>query len=340
MKHLTDVFPGIDMARLSPALPDLSFVIPAMNEAATIAETVRRVAAHAAKLVRSFEIIVVDDGSTDDTFAQAKRLSDAGPVRALRLSRNFGKEQAIMAGLQASTGAAVVILDADLQEPLCHLETMLAYHAQGFEMVYTVRDGRDDETWLKRAFTGAFYGLLNFGSEAPIPADARDFRLMDRRVVDALCALPERNRFMKGLYGWVGFRSKAIPIHLEARGGGASKFRLRNLLGLGLTGLTSFTAWPLRVWTGIGMIVALSAIAYGVLITARTLIFGIDVPGWSSLVVAISLLGGVQLISVGVLGEYLARVFTEVKGRPGYIVAEDHRPAARARPVAGPDTPR
>lgn len=308
-------------------VPDLTFVIPAFNEQDNIAETIRRVAAEAGRLVGRFDIIVIDDGSEDGTFEAAKELAAEHPVRALRLSRNFGKEQAIMAGLEASTGAAVVILDADLQEPLSHLETMLRHRAEGFEMVYTMRAQRKDESWRKRAFTRVFYAMLNFGSDTEIPANARDFRLMDRRVVDALCALPERNRFMKGLYGWVGFRTKAIAIDLDQRQTGTSKFGLRNLFRLGVTGLTSFTAWPLRVWTAIGMAIAVCSILYGILIAARTLIFGIDVPGWSSLVVAVSLLGGVQLISIGVLGEYLARVFTEVKGRPGYIIAEDHTAA-------------
>ena len=299
---------------VSQDVPDLSFVIPAYDEAGNISRTVEWVDAQARKLVGSFEIIIVDDGSADGTFEEAKTLSADYPVRALRLSRNFGKEQAIMAGLECSRGAAVVILDADLQEPLRHLETMLKHRAEGVEMVYAVRAQRRDETWRKRAFTRAFYALLNIGSETAIPADARDFRLMDRRVVDALCALPERNRFMKGLYGWVGFRTKA----------GISKFGFRGLFKLGLTGLTSFTAWPLRVWTSIGMAIAASSILYGLWIAVRTLIFGIDVPGWSTLAVAVTLLGGVQLISIGVLGEYLARVFTEVKGRPGFIVAEEH----------------
>jgi glycosyltransferase involved in cell wall biosynthesis len=306
-----------------PDIPDLSFVIPAYNEAGNISKTVERVDEQARKLVRSFEIIIVDDGSADSTFDEAKALTTQYPVRVLRLSRNFGKEQAIMAGLEKTVGAAVVILDADLQEPLCHLETMLGHRAEGFEMVYAVRAQRRDETWRKRMFTRMFYAMLNIGSETAIPANARDFRLMDRRVVDALCALPERNRFMKGLYGWVGFRTKAIPIDLDQREAGISKFGFRGLFKLGLTGLTSFTAWPLRVWTGIGMSIAACSILYGLWIAIRTLVFGIDVPGWSTLVVAVMMLGGVQLISIGVLGEYLARVFTEVKGRPGFIVAED-----------------
>ena len=316
---------------LSRAIPDLSFVIPAHNEADHIAETIRRVAAEARRLAHSFEIVVVDDGSTDATFETAKAEAARHPVRTLRLSRNFGKEHAIMAGLERTSGAAVVILDADLQEPLSHLETMLAHRAEGFEMVYAVRSGREDESLPKRAFTRLFYALLNLGSDTAIPPHARDFRLMDRCVVDALCALPERNRFMKGLYGWVGFRSMAVPIRLEPRSAGESKFGFRKLFRLGLTGLTSFASWPLRVWASIGMTIAVCSIFYGLWIALRTLIFGADVPGWSTLVVAVSLLGGVQLISIGVLGEYLARVFTEVKGRPGFIVAEDH-PADLQRP--------
>ena len=228
-----------------------------------------------------------------------------------------------MAGLERTVGSAVVILDADLQEPLFHLETMLKHRAEGYEMVYAVRAQRRDEAWRKRFFTRAFYALLNIGGDTAIPANARDFRLMDRRVVDALCALPERNRFMKGLYGWVGFRTKAVAIELDPRATGASKFGFAGLFKLGLTGLTSFTAWPLRVWTGVGMTIAACSILYALWIAVRTLIFGIDVPGWSTLVVAVMLLGGVQLISIGVLGEYLSRVFTEVKGRPGFIIAED-----------------
>ena len=304
-------------------IPDLSFVIPAFNEAGNIARTVAQVDAHARRLVSSFEIIIVDDGSFDSTFKESRALCAQYPLRVLRLSRNFGKEQAIMAGLERTVGAAVVILDADLQEPLSHLETMLEHRAEGYEMVYAVRAQRRDETWRKRLFTRAFYTLLNIGSDTAIPANARDFRLMDRRVVDALCALPERNRFMKGLYGWVGFRTKAVAIELAPRATGASKFGFAGLFKLGLTGLTSFTAWPLRVWTGIGMTIATCSILYALWIAVRTLIFGIDVPGWSTLVVAVMLLGGVQLISIGVLGEYLSRVFTEVKGRPGFIIAED-----------------
>jgi glycosyltransferase involved in cell wall biosynthesis len=245
------------------------------------------------------------------------------PVLVLRLSRNFGKEQAMMAGLQRARGRCVAIMDADLQEPIAALETMLRHHAEGFEMVYAVRADRADETRAKRLATRAFYGLMGLGGGAPIPPDARDFRLMDRRVVDALCALPERNRFMKGLFAWVGFRTKAVPVAMAPRGGGTSKFGLGRLVRLALTGVTAFSDWPLRVWTGIGFGLAALSILYGLWIAAETLVMGIDVPGWATLAVAVFFLGGIQLISIGVLGEYLARVFTEVKARPGFIVAEE-----------------
>lgn len=307
-------------------IPTLSFVIPAHNEERNIGEAIGRVHAEVTCLVETYEIIVVDDGSTDTTLSRAKALVADYPLRVLRLSRNFGKEQAIMAGLKVSRGKAVVILDADLQEPLSCLNDMLKAYEDGYEMVYTSRAHRADEPRSKRLFTRLFYKLLNLGADVTIPPDSRDFRLMDRRVVDALCDLPESNRFMKGLYGWVGFRSKEIKIELEPRRHGTSKFRLIELMKLALTGLTSFTTWPLRMWTLIGFSIAALSIVYGAWIAARTLVFGIDVPGWSTLAAAIFLLGGVQLVSVGILGEYVARVFGEVKGRPGFIVAEDFGP--------------
>lgn len=308
------------------AKPELSFVIPAFNEAENIAEALERVSAKAVESVSSAEIVVVDDGSSDDTFAVASNVPSDVPVIVVRLSRNFGKEQAIMAGLRRTSGKAVVILDADLQDPLRYVDVMLERYREGYEMVYAVRAHRQDEPLLKRVMTRLFYKFLSYGAEADIPPDARDFRLMDRKVVDAICALPERNRFMKGLYGWVGFKSAAIPVELEKRRNGSSKFGLIRLLKLGFTGMTAFTSWPLRIWTGIGSTMALLSIIYGCWIAANTLIWGNEVQGWSTLAVSIFFLGGVQLISIGVLGEYVARVFSEVKGRPGYIVAEEFVP--------------
>lgn len=326
MAHVVDISPDLRDGQIAPsaaAVPDLSFVIPAYNEEQNIAETLRRVSTHGTRLVRTAEIIVVDDGSRDGTVATVRAGNWDLPVTVVRLSRNFGKEQAIMAGLRRATGRAVVVLDADLQEPLRYLEDLLAEYRAGYQMVYAVRAHRRDESRVKRVLTRAFYRFLNYGSEVDVPADARDFRLMDRKVVDALCALPENNRFMKGLYSWVGFSSTAVPVELEPRVAGTSKFGLRGLFRLALTGVTSFTVWPLRMWTGIGTTLALISILYGAYLTGRTLILGTDLPGWATLAVAIFFLGGVQLISIGVLGEYLARVFSEVKGRPGYLVAEE-----------------
>ena len=312
-----------DAHRLLPTRPALSIVVPAFNEEDSIAEVVKTLDLTASGLVASHEIILVDDGSTDHTLERARELCGPYPVRVLRLSRNFGKEHAIMAGLEASKGNVVATLDADLQEPISALGTMLAHLQDGYEMAYAVRAHRRDEGRAKRVLTRAFYRLISWGSDVDIPPDARDFRLMDRKVVDALCALPERNRFMKGLYGWVGFRCIAVPVELQARANGNSKFGFRGLFRLATTGITSFTDWPLRVWTGVGICVAILSLLYGLWIAAKTLMLGVDVPGWSTLAVGTFFLGGVQLISIGVLGEYLGRVFTEVKARPGYLVAEE-----------------
>lgn len=306
-------------------IPDLSFVIPAFNEAGNIQRTLREVAAEAERLGKTYEIIVVDDGSSDGTYEAAAACSGQIPLATVRLSRNFGKEQAMCAGLSRSTGAAVVILDADLQEPVSTLESMLARYSEGYEVVYAVRASRHDESPLKRVLTRGFYKLLTMGSECPIPANARDYRIMDRKVVEALLSLPERNKFMKGLFSWVGFRSCAVPIELKPRHSGKSKFGFRRLFRLALTGLTSFTDWPLRIWTVVGLAIACLSIAYSFWIVLKTLIWGADVPGFATITTAIFFLGGLQIMSIGVIGEYLSRVFSEVKQRPGFIIAEEFR---------------
>ncbi len=250
---LTQPIEKIDVAASFGVSPEVSVVIPAMNEEDCIETTLRAVHSRIHGLVRSYELTVVDDGSTDETGNLAEALCRELPVTVLRLSRNFGKEQALMAGLRHARGSAVILLDADLQEPLDALVRMIDLWRNGWEVAYAVRVHRKDESKAKRVLTRAFYKMLNLGAEVYIKADARDFRIMDRKVVDALLALPEQTLFMKGLFGWVGFKSIAVPVQLAPRNGGASKFNLRQLGKLAITGLTAFTSWPLRVWTGVGL---------------------------------------------------------------------------------------
>lgn len=303
--------------------PQVSCVVPAYNEAGNIAKTLTAIAEELILLSRDFELIVVDDGSADATVAEARALMETYPVRVIRLSRNFGKENAITAGMQASRGKACVIIDADLQEPISYLKVFLEHWDAGMEMVYGVRAHRGDESCLKRKGSNLFYWILDKTTSVSIPAHARDFRLMDRKVVDAILSLPERNRFMKGLYSWVGFKSQAVPVVIDPRHSGQSKFNYKRLFDLALTGLTSFSDWPLRVWTGVGVVVSAISICYALLIAARTLVYGADVPGWATLTVAVCFLGGVQILSIGVLGEYMGRIFSEVKARPGHIVSQE-----------------
>lgn len=303
--------------------PEISCVIPAYNEEGNITVVIEAVSTELSRLARRHEIIVVDDGSTDGTAGLAAAMMDEFPVRVVRLSRNFGKENAMTAGLGRALGKAVIVIDADMQEPVGNLELLLRHWDEGCEMAYGVRADRDDESALKRWGARLFYYLLNRNAEVSIPANVRDFRLMDRKVVEAILSLPERDRFMKGIYSWVGFRSVAVPVKIAPRHSGASKFDCRRLSSLALSGLTSFSDWPLRMWTGVGLTISMIAILYAGWIALRTLFLGVDVPGWATIVVAVSFLGGVQLFSIGVLGEYLGKIFVEVKGRPSYIVAEE-----------------
>ncbi|ODV12111.1 MAG: glycosyl transferase family 2 [Rubrivivax sp. SCN 70-15] len=301
----------------------ISCVVPAYNEAANLPRLLEVLTAQLRRLAARWEVIVVDDGSRDATAAAlAPWLREPG-VRYLRLSRNFGKEAALSAGLDHARGDVVVLLDADLQHPPAMIEPMLKAWAGGADTVCAVRATRADETWLKRFGTRWFYRVVNAGSHVPIPADAGDFRLMDRRVVDALIGLPERNRFLKGLYAWVGFRTELLPYQPDARAEGATRFSFGRLFRLALTGVTSFSNLPLRVWSGLGGLVALGALGYGAYVVADHFIHGSDVPGWATLVAGMMFFSGVQLLSIGILGEYVGRIFDEVKQRPIYLVGEE-----------------
>lgn len=309
-------------APVRPAAPTISAVVPAYNEAGNLPELLPVLIGVLSRLATRWEIVVVDDGSTDATPPLMLGWTATPGVRYLRLSRNFGKEAALTAGIDAACGDVVVLLDADLQHPPAMIETMLEAWRRGVDMVCTAKASRAEEGWRKRLGTWAFYHLVNADTRAPIPTDAGDFRLMDRRVVEALKALPERNRFMKGLYAWVGFRTEVLPYTPEERHTGKTHFSGRRLRALAYTGITAFTNAPLRLWSKVGAAFALIALAYGIYVVIQDWFFGHDVPGWATLVVGLTFSGGLQLLSVGILGEYIGRIFDEVKQRPVYIVGE------------------
>lgn len=306
-----------------PSRPAISCVVPAFNEADNLALLLGGLTQQLASLTEHWEVIVVDDGSRDTTFAMmAPWLAQPG-VRYVRLSRNFGKEAALTAGIDRAEGDVVLLMDADLQHPATLVPQMLDAWTQGADMVCAARASRADESWAKRLGTWIFYRLVNFHSAVPIPVDAGDFRLMDRRVVDALKSLPERNRFMKGLYAWVGFHSVIIPYTPLERHAGASSFSIRRLTRLAFTGVTAFTNAPLRLWSALGIVVALCAIAFGIWIVIEYFVYGNNVPGWATLVTGMMFFSGVQLLSIGILGEYVGRIFDEVKQRPVYLVGSE-----------------
>lgn len=301
----------------------LSCVVPVYNEQANLANFVQALAASVQALTTNFEILVVNDGSRDGTHGLAMELVQQLPVRYLALSRNFGKEAALTAGIDHARGNVVLLIDVDFQHPLELLPQMRDLWQLGYDMVYGVIADRGAESGAKRLGTQLFYRLMNSGSSVKLPPNAGDFRWMDRKVADALKALPERQRFMKGLYAWVGFKTAALSFVPPDRAAGESSFCLRRLGALALLGLTSFTTLPLRVWSVAGAVVALLALAYGSWILVDTWLFGADLAGWPTLAAGIMLFSGVQLTSIGILGEYIGRIYDEVKQRPCYLIARD-----------------
>jgi glycosyltransferase involved in cell wall biosynthesis len=307
--------------------PSVSCVLPAFNEAGTLNAMLAALSDELRQHFERWEIIVVNDGSSDDTEIQVAPWLRGRNVRYVSLSRNFGKEAALTAGLDRARGDLVLLMDADLQHPPALVADMLRAWREGADMVYTVRATRDDESWLKKLGTRIFYRVVNVGSAVPIPANAGDFRLLDRTVVDALRSLPERNRFMKGLYAWVGFRSVAVAYEPNERHAGDSSFSMRGLSRLALTGVTAFTNAPLRLWSAVGATIAVGAILGGLWFIVEHFTFGADVPGWATLAVSMMFFSGVQLLSIGILGEYVGRIFDEVKQRPVYLVRHDSGPS-------------
>lgn len=310
----------------------LSVVVPVRNEEAVLAEFHRRMVAAVEDTPGGFEVLYVDDGSTDGTTLILRQLRalDAR-IGAIRLSRNFGKEQAMSAGLREAHGAATVVIDADLQDPPELVPAMLDEWRRGADVVNMRRRHRAGENWLKRTTAFCFYRVLNRLSDVPIPVDTGDFRLLSRRALDALNSLPERTRVMKGLFAWIGFRQRTIDYDRDARAAGSSKWRYWKLWNLALEGITGFSIGPLKVATYVGFLTALSAFIYAAFVFVKTLLLGDPVPGFPTLIVVISFLGGLQLMAIGVLGEYVGRLFVEAKNRPLYLVEEMHPPAQATR---------
>ena len=308
-----------------PAQPLLSAVVPFLNEADNLPRLIGALERVLSPLGLPWELVLVDDGSRDGSLAVAKAELQRRPqlnATLISLSRNFGKEAALTAGLEAAQGDVVVPLDADLQDPPDLIGPMLEQWRQGFDVVYAVRRRRAGDSRTKRLTAFGFYRLMGRLSSTAIPADTGDFRLMDRCVVEALGQLPERSRFMKGLFAWVGFRQTAIAYDRDARAKGQSGWNYWKLWNFALDGITSFSRVPLQVLSAGGLLIACLALLYGAWMVLRTLVFGIDLPGYASLMTAVLFLGGVQLLGLGVLGEYLGRVFEEVKQRPLYLVRE------------------
>ncbi|MEY4755419.1 MAG: hypothetical protein RJA34_317 [Pseudomonadota bacterium] len=297
--------------------------MPAYNEARNLVRVVPEVLAAMAQLSDNIELIVVDDGSRDDTVQVMQTLCAAHPqVVFLKLSRNFGKEPALQAGIDATRGDIVVLMDADGQHPTALLADMVSKWRQGSDVVYAVRKTRSDQSGLQIGLTGLFYKLINWGNRVQIPAHAGDFRLMDRQVVEALKRLPERNRFMKGLYAWVGFNATAIDYEPLERTDGVSRFGLRGSLSLAITGILAFSTAPLRAMTFLGLALSALALSYGVWVVGEYFVTGISVPGYATIVVGMMFFSGIQLLCIGILAEYVGRIYEEVKQRPAYLISQ------------------
>lgn len=303
--------------------PTLTIIIPIYNEEANLDSLFERLSQHLESLALSYEIICINDGSHDNSLPcliahhQADRR-----IKIVNFSRNFGKEVALTAGVDFAQGEAVIFLDADLQDPPELIKDLIAQWRAGFDIVYGTRRSRQGESFLKKLTARLFYRILGRLSPLNIPANTGDFRLMDRQAIEALKKLPERTRFMKGLFAWVGYRQTAIFFDRDPRWQGHSKWNYWKLWNFALDGIISFSLLPLKVWTYLGLVISLLSLFYASYLVLKTLILGIDVPGYASLMVAILFLGGVQLISLGVIGEYLGRVYEEVKARPLYLVRD------------------
>ncbi len=328
----------------------LSIVVPCFNEADNLPAFHARLCETAQRLRETHgltvEVVYIDDGSRDNTYAVACELPPIGlDVQVLSLSRNFGKEAGLLAGLQHARNGALLFMDGDGQHPATLIEQLVGHWLDdGYDVVYTAKAHREQEGLLRRAGVKSFYWLINFRSRHKIPEDAGDFRLLSPRAANALRQMPERNRFFKGLASWIGFRQLRVDYEPNDRQHGRTSWNLGSLIGLSIEGLTSFSVAPLRVASLLGVMLATVALVFGAVILYETLIYGKSVPGYPSLVVGLMVIGGVQLVMIGVMGEYIGKILSEQKARPVYFVAEQHerhaqadsadKPASDKRPTA------
>ncbi len=304
-----------------PADPLLSLIVPVFNEEESIDIFLTSVEPFLDRAGLRFEIVFVNDGSRDETLCHLlERNSRDRRIRVVNLSRNFGKEAALTAGIDHAKGDILIPMDIDLQDPPDLIAPFIERWREGYDIVYGVRAGREADTATKRLTAGWFYWAFNSMSPVRIPAHAGDFRLVDRRAAEVLRRLPERNRFMKGLFAWVGFNAVGVAYERPKRAAGSSKFNLWRLWNFALDGVVSFSTVPLRASFYGGLAIATVAVLYALFIIGRVLLFGIDTPGYASLLIAVLLMGAIQLVSIGIIGEYLGRLFLEVKGRPIYVV--------------------
>ena len=300
---------------------ELSLIICVYNEEDNIQPFLDRVLPILNQCVKSYELVFVDDGSRDKTLENLITLAKTNPnISVIKLSRNFGKDKAMTAGLDLARGQAIIPIDVDLQDPPEIIPEMIsAWHA-GNDMVVGIRSSRNDESWLKRKSADLFYRFINHISNIPIPANAGDYRLLSRRVVDIIRQMPERMRFMKGLFAYAGFKTTYISYQRPGRTIGTTKWNFWKLWNFALDGIFGFSTTPLRIWSYIGALTSVGALLYMLYTLIRTLIFGIDVPGYASLLIFILFFNSLLMISIGILGEYIGRIFDEVKGRPIYII--------------------
>jgi glycosyltransferase involved in cell wall biosynthesis len=319
--------PGYESGLNAAERPLVSIIVPVYNEQDVISQFHERLNSIVADLAVSCEILYVNDGSTDKTLNFIMELeTKAASIRILDLSRNFGKEIAMTAGFDHAEGDAVIVIDADLQDPPELIPKLVAAWREGYDVVYAKRVSREGETFLKKATAKAFYRIIRrLGDEVSIPEDTGDFRLLSRRAVDALVQLREHHRFMKGLFSWIGFPSREVPYKRDPRAAGTTNWNYWKLWNFSIEGMTSFTTVPLKISTYIGFLTAVGAFFYGGYIVIKALILGDPVPGFPSLMAIVTFLGGIQLVTIGILGEYLGRMFNEVKQRPLYFLQRDIR---------------